>query len=47
MAGTGTSPPCRSTGQALAMLPHAYLTVIRHQALEQGDKGAVTASMQN
>ena len=27
----------------LAMLAHAYLTVIRHQALEQGEKGAITA----
>ena len=26
----------------LAMLAHAYLTVIRHQALEQGKKGATT-----
>ena len=29
----------------LAMLAHAYLTVIRHQALEQGEKGAATAPM--
>ncbi len=27
----------------LAMLAHAYLTVIRHHALEQGEKGATTA----
>ena len=27
----------------LAMLAHAYLTVIRHQALEPGEKGAATA----
>ena len=27
----------------LAMLAHAYLTAIRHQALEQGEKGATTA----
>ena len=31
-AGTGISPPCRSTGQALAMLAHAYLAVVRQQA---------------
>ena len=31
----------------LAMLAHAYLTVIRHQAMEQGEKGATTASMKN
>ena len=31
-AGTGTSPPCRGTGQALAMLAHAYLAVVRQQA---------------
>ena len=31
----------------LAMLAHAYLTVIRHQALEQGKKGAVTAPMRS
>ena len=30
-----------------AMLAHAYLTVIRHQAPEQGKKGAVTAPMRN
>ena len=38
MAGTGTSP--------LAMLAHAYLAVVRRQALEQGgpgEKGAVPA----
>ena len=45
MAGTGTSPPCRSTGQALAMLAQAYLAVIRHQAMEQGEKGATTVRM--
>ena len=27
----------------LATLSHAYLTVIRHHALEQGEKGATTA----
>ena len=27
----------------LAMLAHAYPTVIRHQAMEQGEKGAATA----
>ena len=27
----------------LAMLAHAYLAVIRHQAMEQGEKGATTA----
>ena len=31
----------------LAMLAHAYLTVIRHQALEQGKKGDVTAPMRS
>ena len=39
MAGTGTCPPCRSTGQALAMLAHAYLTAVKHHAMEQGKKG--------
>ena len=29
----------------LAMLAHAYLTVIRHQAMEQGEKGATTDPM--
>ena len=38
-AGTGTSPPCRGTGQALAMLAHAYLAVVRHQASSQGTSG--------
>ncbi len=31
----------------LAMLAHAYLTVIRHHATEQGEKGATTAPMKN
>lgn len=31
----------------LAMLAHAYLTVIRHHATEQGEKGASTAPMKN
>ena len=31
----------------LAMLAHAYLTVIRHQVLEPGEKGATTAPMKN
>lgn len=31
----------------LAMLAHAYLTVIRHQAREQGKKGATTVPMKN
>ena len=31
----------------LAMLAHAYLMVIRHHALEQGEKGATTAWMKN
>ena len=31
----------------LAMLAHAYLTVIRNQAMEQGEKGATTAQMKN
>ena len=47
IAGTGTSPPCPSTGQALAMLAHAYLAVIRNQAVEGEEKGATTARMRN
>ena len=31
----------------LAMLAHAYLTVIRHQALEPGEKGAATAPVRS
>ena len=31
----------------LAMLAYAYLTVIRHHAMEQGEKGATTAPMKN
>ena len=31
----------------LAVLAHAYLTVIRNQAAEQGEKGATTAPMKN
>ena len=31
----------------LAMLAHAYLTVIRHQVLEPGEKGATSIPMQN
>ena len=31
----------------LAMLAHAYLMVIRHHALEQGEKGATTAPIRN
>ena len=31
----------------LAMLAHAYLTAIRHHAMEQGEKGATTAPMKN
>ena len=31
----------------LAMLAQAYLSVIRHQAMEQGEKGATTAQMKN
>ena len=31
----------------LAMLAHAYLTVIRNQAMEGGEKGATTAPMRN
>ena len=31
----------------LAMLAHAYLAVIRNQAVEGGEKGAVTAPMRN
>ncbi len=31
----------------LAMLAHAYLTVIKYQAMEQGEKGAATARMKS
>ena len=31
----------------LAMLTQAYLAVIRHQALEQGEEGAATVSMKS
>ena len=31
----------------LAMLAHAYLSVIKHQAMEQGEKGAATARMKS
>ena len=31
----------------LAMLAHAYLSVIKHQAIEQGEKGAATVRMKN
>ena len=31
----------------LAMLAHAYLTVIKYQAMEQGEKGATTARMKS
>ena len=31
----------------LAMLAHAYLAVIRHQAMEQGEKGATTDRMKS
>ena len=31
----------------LSMLAHAYLTVIRYQALEQGEKGAITVWMKS
>ena len=31
----------------LAMLAQAYLTVIRHQAMEQGEKGAISVPMKN
>ena len=31
----------------LAMLAHAYLSVIRHQAMEQGEKGAATVRMKS
>ena len=30
-----------------AMLAHAYLTVIKHQATEGGEKGATTAPMRS
>ena len=31
----------------LSMLAHAYLSVIKHQAMKQGEKGAATARMKN
>ena len=31
----------------LSMLAQAYLTVIRHQAMEQGEKGATTVRMKS
>ncbi len=31
----------------LSMLAHAYLSVIKHQAMEQGEKGAATVRMKN
>ena len=31
----------------LAMLAQAYLSVIKHQALERGEKGATTVRMKN
>ena len=31
----------------LAMLAHAYLTAIRHQAMEQGEKGGTTVPMKS
>ena len=31
----------------LSMLAHAYLSVIKHQAMEQGEKGAATARMKS
>ena len=34
-----TSPPCRSTGQALTMLAHAFLAVIRSYAAGGDGKG--------
>ena len=34
MTGAGAPPPCRSTGQALAMLAHAFLAAVRRQANE-------------
>ena len=39
--------PCRSTGQALAMLAHARPTAIRHQDMETRETGAVTAPMKS
>ena len=32
---------------SLAMLAHAYLTVIKHQAVGQGEKGAAMAPMKS
>ena len=31
----------------LAMLAHAYLSVTKHQTMEQGEKGAATVLMKN
>ena len=31
----------------LALLAHTYLAAIRHEAMEQGEKGAATAPMKN
>ena len=31
----------------LSMLAHAYLSVIKHQAMEQGEKGATTVRMKS
>ena len=31
----------------LTMLAHAYLPVTKHQAMEQGEKGAATVRMKN
>ena len=41
------SPPYSGTGWALEMLAPAYLTVIRHQAVEEGEKGATWAPTKN
>ena len=38
---------CDQSIRTLAMLAHDYLTVIRHQAAEQGEKGATTAPMRS
>ena len=31
----------------LAMLAHAYLTAVKHRAMEQGEKGAATAPVKS
>ena len=39
-----TTSRCSSTGKLLAMLVRAYLTIIRNQAVEEGEKGPLWPS---